>query len=833
MTLLQSYLKNPDMCLYSENIDNRHTVKQTNRHVPRQASANGRGDLIFFLNVSGFHVFGVLGQNCCMKPGAFVLKMRKTKVYPPLTPSAPGHVLRITEFLNIKFCNISKILIFIVSCSEVCPDGWTHNVWERLLIYEEIPQSDPVCEDVPLSERFDCMPQDGTADDCAARGCCWETLKEVPPRERPYPGRQVHPKPVDSGAPLNVPYCYYPHNYQGYFFTNFTETDYGLVGYMQRNKPASPYHQDVLILRMDVYFETETRIRVRITDPLNSRWESPLPVVPLMKTRTQKSRLHYKFKVLENMGAFKILRKRSEVPIFDTISAAPLQYADQFIELSSRLPSDYIYGLGEHLDGLLLDTYWTKRVMWNLDQIPEPGKYIYGDLLFFLLCDLAFSPYIIFDLKSDLLVILQPTPAVTFRTTGGIIDLFVFLGPTPNEVISQYTEIIGRPFLPPYWSLGYHQCRYQYGSLNETRKVWQRTRNAGIPFDTQWNDLDYMSTAKDFTYDHEKFSGLPEFVKELHEVGMHYIPIIDPGISAAEHKDTYLPWDEGIKLGVFVRNISDQPFIGKVWNPVATVWPDFTHRYATYYWTKQIGRYHAEVPIDGAWIDMNEPSNFWSGESNGCPDTNLDNPPYLPAVHGGVLYYHTICMSAKHFLGYHYNIHNLYGFTETISTNLALSIVRNKRPFVISRSTFPGQGHFGGHWTGDVMSDWFNLWQSIPVILEHSVYSVESFTEMNSKTIKPNLTLFWVKLSLYIFEGFKNVGDHMARNLIPTPGDLDVTGSKYLGNGFLFLSLLYSVICSVFMSPQPLAGPMCFNYNVQNTCSTELCTEWGPFVILP
>ncbi|ROT66396.1 putative lysosomal alpha-glucosidase-like [Penaeus vannamei] len=108
-----------------------------------------------------------------------------------------------------------------------------------------------------------------------------------------------------------------------------------------------------------------------------------------------------------------------------------------------------------------------------------------------------------------------------------------------NEVISQYTEVIGRPFLPPYWSLGYHQCRYGYETLNRTRDVWQRTRKAGIPFDVQWNDIDYMKHNNDFTYDQTNYDGLPDFVEDLHREGMHYVPIIDPGISAAEPQHTY------------------------------------------------------------------------------------------------------------------------------------------------------------------------------------------------------------------------------------------------------------------------------------------------------
>jgi len=68
---------------------------------------------------------------------------------------------------------------------------------------------------------------------------------------------------------------------------------------------------------------------------------------------------------------------------------------------------------------------------------------------------------------------------------------------------------------------------------------------------------------------------------------------------------------------------------------------------------------------------MNEPSNFWSGSSEGCPDNNLEHPPYLPAgVNGGKLFYNTVCMSSLQYAGRHYDVHNLYGFTEAIVTSL-------------------------------------------------------------------------------------------------------------------------------------------------------------------
>ena len=49
--------------------------------------------------------------------------------------------------------------------------------------------------------------------------------------------------------------------------------------------------------------------------------------------------------------------------------------------------------------------------------------------------------------------------------------------------------------------------------------AWQRTRDAGIPFDAQWGDIDIMDRALDFTVNPNEFAGLSEFAHNLHEVG--------------------------------------------------------------------------------------------------------------------------------------------------------------------------------------------------------------------------------------------------------------------------------------------------------------------------
>ncbi len=55
--------------------------------------------------------------------------------------------------------------------------------------------------------------------------------------------------------------------------------------------------------------------------------------------------------------------------------------------------------------------------------------------------------------------IVPTSDRLSFRTTGGILDIFVFLGPTPLDVMDQFTAVVGKPALVPYWSLGFHQSK--------------------------------------------------------------------------------------------------------------------------------------------------------------------------------------------------------------------------------------------------------------------------------------------------------------------------------------------------------------------------------------
>jgi len=67
------------------------------------------------------------------------------------------------------------------------------------------------------------------------------------------------------------------------------------------------------------------------------------------------------------------------------------------------------------------------------------------------------------------------------QTFAGIFDFYIFLGPSPDVVVQQYTAVIGKSFLPPMWSLGFHLCRWGYKTSNHTLEMVEKMRAASIP----------------------------------------------------------------------------------------------------------------------------------------------------------------------------------------------------------------------------------------------------------------------------------------------------------------------------------------------------------------
>nr|KAG5692608.1 hypothetical protein BaRGS_030036 [Batillaria attramentaria] len=197
---------------------------------------------------------------------------------------------------------------------------------------------------------------------------------------------------------------------------------------------------------------------------------------------------------------------------------APLAFADQFLQIGTRLSSPNIYGLGEHRHPLLLNVNWTRLVLWTKDAGPPGGGNLYGAHPFYLNLENDGQAHGVFLLNSNAM--------------GGILDFYVFTGPTPVDVIEQYVSLIGKPKMPPFWALGFYLCKYGYMNSTELRKVIDRNRAIQIPYEGQFHDIDYMHELMDYTYDHSRYTDLPEIVNDLHQHEQKYLMIIpqDPAV---------------------------------------------------------------------------------------------------------------------------------------------------------------------------------------------------------------------------------------------------------------------------------------------------------------
>ncbi|KAH9502341.1 hypothetical protein Btru_073501 [Bulinus truncatus] len=526
-----------------------------------------------------------------------------------------------------------------------------------LIIYSSVMKEKSQCGaadqcSIDENNRFDCWPEKNGANEqaCLNRGCCW--------------------KP--SSVPNTAPFCFFPSNYDGYKVSEVVSTSSGINATLVRST-STFFSPDIKTLKLQVDYQNDYRLRVKIYDPNNARFEVPLDVPT--GSQSVKNPL-YNVSIASPFNIV-ITRVSTGATIFDTSNTAPLIFSDQYLQIATRLSSKFLYGLGEHRSSFLQDlNTWKRLVFWNRDDVPKVDNNGYGTHPFFLNlepsngADGPSDAHGVFLLNSNAgELALQPfgasgDGALTYRFIGGVFDFFIVLGPKPINVASQFTEIVGKTYFPPFWSLGFHLCKWGYATADELKKVIARNRNASIPYDIQWTDIDYMDGRKDWTYDKDKFSGLPDIVADLHNNLQRYIIMADPAISSEQPPGTYPPFDDGKQLDVFVKNATGDILIGSVW-PGKTAFPDFFHPNAKQYWYKQANDFHRVLQYDGLWIDMNEPSSFVDGSVTGCTNSSLDHPPFVPAtIDGGSLISKTLCPSAKHYLSSHYNLHNMYGWSQ-------------------------------------------------------------------------------------------------------------------------------------------------------------------------
>ncbi|MCQ2197091.1 MAG: alpha-xylosidase [Bacteroidaceae bacterium] len=101
-------------------------------------------------------------------------------------------------------------------------------------------------------------------------------------------------------------------------------------------------------------------------------------------------------------------------------------------------------------------------------------------------------------------------------------DFFIFFG-EPKEILSAYTNVVGRPEMPPLWSFGTWQSRITYFSQEEGLSVCKKLRDLRIPtdvihFDTGWFGVDWQC---DYQFAKDRFKDPTKMLAQMKKDGFH------------------------------------------------------------------------------------------------------------------------------------------------------------------------------------------------------------------------------------------------------------------------------------------------------------------------
>jgi alpha-glucosidase len=439
-------------------------------------------------------------------------------------------------------------------------------------------------------------------------------------------------------------------------------------------------------------------------------------------------------------------------------------------QVTTNIRSDeHIYGLGERAAPFNLVGQTLRS--WNTD---PGGSYGPGKDPIYICTPVYMSlgstgSYLIYFENSFPATFSFDQPA-TIEFCGGELRYYFFIGP-PNVLLERYTELTGRPDLPPRWALGYHQSRWGYQTDDEIRNVVEGFVKHNLPISAIHLDIDYMDGYRIFTVDQSRFPNLRKLSDDLKSIGIRLVTIIDPAVK----KDTlYHQYNDGLSKNVFCKTRQNKILHGVVW-PGWAAYPDFTDPIAREWWGEQYQGL-IDANISGFWHDMNEPVSFSAWGDTTLPVTtkhNLDGNP-----------------------GDHLEAHNLYALLMNKAGYDAIRKLRpDQRPWLISRSGWAGLQRYAWNWTGDVASTWGALRQTLVILLGLSLSGhLFSGGDIGGFSGNPPAELYvrWFQLSTF-FPFFRT---HSANGTSPRePWSFGEPYTSIIRN---FLNLRYKLIPYIY-----------------------------------
>ncbi len=436
--------------------------------------------------------------------------------------------------------------------------------------------------------------------------------------------------------------------------------------------------------------------------------------------------LEYEFNISENPFNLEISRKTTKEVIFSTADN-DFFFAENYAEFIAEIPTNNLFGLGERTTSFKLKsgiyTLYNKDLYGEIEDGKGQGKNRYGSHPMYLMREKSGKYHITYLRNShpmDVILNFQDDYSnkffnnkdikkspngknlITYKVVGGVFDFSIFLGSeNPENVTKKYHKFLGGYVLPPFWSMGFHQCRWGYKSLRMIQEVLEGYKSHNLPLDTIWMDIDYMNDHQPFTVDESRYN-VEDFKNSLTSYNKKFVMIIEPTIGLKNPQFELLK--SGIEKDLFIKNSRNKYLINRVW-PGRSHFVDYFNPRAGEFWNLALKDLKTKLDFSGIWLDMNEIAAFEAGQVNmdsykiSCEDPKIYT--YIPGTKEFETA--TICPNAKHYGSLeHIQIHNYYPNQQAKLTYEYLEKQdTDSFPFILTRANGPGIGRFAAHWSGD------------------------------------------------------------------------------------------------------------------------------------
>ena len=475
----------------------------------------------------------------------------------------------------------------------------------------------------------------------------------------------------------------------------------------------------------------------------------------------------------------------------------PMAWNGPRIHVWKKMPQDENYfGLGDKPGPM--NRRNRSFTNWNTDAFgwQESTDPIYKTIPFFigLMKGVAYGLFFDNTYRSSFDFGKESPDYFSFGAEGGELNYYFFAGPEPKKIIEQYSTLTGRTPLPPFWTLGYQQCRYSYYPEARVREIAQLLRSKKIPADTIYLDIDYQEGYAPFTINRQYFPDFEKMIADLREQGFHIITITDLHIKRFPNRG-YAPFDSGIKNDVFVKNPDGSVYVGPVW-PGESVFPDFTLTRVRDWWGNLYKDFSA-MGVSGFWNDMNEPAVFrYPGKTMPLDVVHrLDDGTTLD----------------------HRAIHNVFGMQNARATYEGLRKLQpDERPFVLTRAAFAGAQRFAATWTGDNLATWNHISMSTPMLLNMGLsgYPLVGDDIGGFGSSPPaDLLTRWYEVGafnpIYRNHAAKGTADHEPWASGP---EHEAIRKKYIEMRYRFLPYIYTLVEETTRTGLPMMRPVFLEY---------------------